>query len=188
MPLFKWTHWRGGEAPWSSDEHWGLRVWAMVLGHEFDSRVCLKTRWTRWTTWWQKITKIIKTAKRVKSHQKILKKVTDGDEMINKSKSKLFSYFLVSYHKWRLQSNGGVLRNGRYRSVLLSTRIQGQRGRAHGLRSRVWRWQWCWAHFATPWRGWGRHVTLCFWSLSERGDLRTNGNIFLVQLPARLYR
>ncbi len=58
------------EAPSSSSEHQGITVWAMVLGRELNSRVCLKTRWIKWTTWWQKRTKIIKTAKRGKSHQK----------------------------------------------------------------------------------------------------------------------
>jgi hypothetical protein len=42
------------EAPWSSGEHRGLTVWAMVLGCEFNSLVRLKTRWIKWTTWWQK--------------------------------------------------------------------------------------------------------------------------------------
>jgi hypothetical protein len=63
-----------GEAPWSSGECWGLTVWAMVLGHEFNSWVRLKTRWIRWITWWQNRTKIIKTAKRGESHQKKLLK------------------------------------------------------------------------------------------------------------------
>ncbi len=42
----------------------------MVLGREFNSQVCLETRWLKLTTWWQKRTKIIKIAKRGKSHQK----------------------------------------------------------------------------------------------------------------------
>ncbi len=42
------------EVPWSSGKCQGLTVWAMVLGHGFNSRVNLKTRWIRWTTWWQK--------------------------------------------------------------------------------------------------------------------------------------
>jgi hypothetical protein len=59
------------KALWSSGEHRGLMVWAMILGREFDSRVHLKTRWIRCTTWWQKKTTIIiQTAKRGKSHQK----------------------------------------------------------------------------------------------------------------------
>jgi hypothetical protein len=39
-----------GEAPWSSGERQGLTVLAMVFGREFNSQVCLKTRWIRWTT------------------------------------------------------------------------------------------------------------------------------------------
>ncbi len=42
------------EAPWSSGEHRGFTVCAMVLGREINSQVCLKTRWIRRTTWWQK--------------------------------------------------------------------------------------------------------------------------------------
>ena len=34
-----------GEAPWSSGEHRGLTIQAMVLGRGFETRLHLKTRW-----------------------------------------------------------------------------------------------------------------------------------------------
>ncbi len=67
-----------GENPGSSGLRRGLTVWAMVLGRDFDSWFCLKTRWIRQTTWWQKRMKIIKTAKRGKSLQKKYKKNFKG--------------------------------------------------------------------------------------------------------------
>ncbi len=91
---------RLGEAPWSCGEHWGLTVWAMVLGQEFNSWIRLKTRWIRWTTWWQKITKIIKTAKKGKSHQKIFF-LKDSEVFI----------LIVRFHDikdWNLLTSNGV--------------------------------------------------------------------------------
>ncbi len=67
----------------------------MVLGQEFNYRVCLKTWWLKLTTWWQKRTKIIKTAKKGKSHQKIFKKVIS-----DKNVQRLF---------WRREFEGEML-------------------------------------------------------------------------------
>jgi hypothetical protein len=86
-----------GEAPWYSGERRGLTVWAMVLGYEFNSQVCLKTRWIKWTTWWPKRKKIIKTAKRAKHTKKYLKKERQYWSL-NSSKSRLcLSIFPTDY-------------------------------------------------------------------------------------------
>jgi len=66
-----------GEAPWSSGERRRLRIWPIVLGRGFNSRLHLKTRWKDGPLDGTESNEKIKAAKGGKPHQKKLGKVTN---------------------------------------------------------------------------------------------------------------